>query len=60
MMPFSQQYSDVIDLVDLLCLELANKKDWSAHGKAERVKAFLVNNLSFNDIETDDGEENDG
>ena len=33
---------DFFDLLERLCLELSNKKDWSAHQKAEKVKSFFL------------------
>ncbi len=37
---------DICDLLEKLCLELANKKDWSAHQKAEKVKSFFINRFA--------------
>ncbi len=32
---------EAYEIADKLCLELSDKKDWSAHQKAEKIKAFL-------------------
>jgi len=36
---------DIYTVLERLCAELEEKKDWSAHNKAERIRAFFEENF---------------